>query len=159
MQLKLCLILGFTVLGSLIGYRLYKKDKEKENYFSALKSLANSLICDIKFAKTEIGELIKNFQNNNELFVLHKNQYLDGLNSGKIDFDKKWLKNEQYYVVSNFFYNLGRYDTETQIYQIEGAKEKINDYLMESAEKNKRFNKMKIKLGFMFGLAAGILIL
>ncbi len=159
MQLKLFITLMFTVAGTVVGYLMYKKDREKELYFSGLKGLATSLICDIRFTRSDIGRLVSDFQSGSELLQKHKEQFVVSLEQEGVGLEKAWLKEPHYITVKEFFYNLGRFDVDTQIFQLEASRDKLGLIAEEMSEHNKKVGKMKIKLGLLFGLALGILLL
>ena len=99
MYLKFLLVIIFGMSGGIIGYFLRKKDIEKELYFSELKTLATTFICEIRFSQETIGSIVENYESKSQLFNLHKKQY--------ICLEKSWLTTTQYTAVQNFFFKLG----------------------------------------------------
>jgi len=125
MQIKLLLLLSFSGLGLLVGNVLYKKEQEQELYFIEVKSLINSLICDIKFSQKNICEIVLDFDTKSRLLVLHKKQFIQGTDNNELCLEKDWLTQNQYQAIKNLFENLGKYDVHTQIFQLESSREKI----------------------------------
>lgn len=159
MYLKFLLVIIFGMSGGIIGYFLRKKDIEKELYFSELKTLATTFICEIKFSQETIGSIVENYESKSQLFNLHKKQYLKILQGEDICLEKSWLTTTQYTAVKNFFLNLGRYDSATQVFQIEAQMDKLSGIIQEIVERNKKQGVMKMKIGCLLGIGIGILIL
>ena len=68
-----------------------------------------------------------------------------------------FLNTEEYSVVSDFLYNLGRFDEQTQIEDVMRNKEIFEDNYKSLKEKNAVKRPMYIKLGLLFGALVGVL--
>ena len=159
MYLKFLLVTIFCASGGVIGCFLRKKGLEKETYFLDLKAFATTLICEIRFSHETIAKILNDFESKSQLFSLHKKQYLRILEGEKISLEKSWLTTAQYATVENFFFNLGKYDSATQIFQIEAQMDKLSAITQTISEQNKKQGTMKIKIGCLLGMGVGILIL
>ena len=159
MQLKLMLMLMAAAAGTMIGLACYKRGAEREKYFNDIVALAVSMICDIRFTQKDIVTLVNNFEPTSSVMKCHIAEFGQGIATGKIVLSRHGLKESEFAAVNDLFLNLGRFDSETQIFQLEGARDKLKLCGERVAERNKKYGKIQIKLGFMIGLAVGILLL
>ena len=155
----LCCIVAGTCAGKTVGSAL----TAKRLYFEELEKLARTLCGDFRFRRTPICELLSEQSDGIKSVTLKKNvtefiAYASGgggdLKLGVVGFSAREKR-----VIYDFFVSLGRYDLETQTFVLSGISEKLGEFVASAAEVEKRWAGLAVKLGFLTGACAGILIL
>ena len=129
MTIKLFLLFSVTVLGTVSGLFFSKKLTRRRRYFEELILLINSLISDFRFKQSSVCDLLSSFTGN----------------------EIKPTVNE--------FSVLGTYDLDTQVFVLDNYKLKAEEFYAAAKDKEERYGKTTVKLGFLLGLAVGIVLL
>ena len=135
MTLKLTLLFMMTVTGTLIGVGLSKRLTGRRRYFEELISLINTLISDFKFIAYASGD------------------------AKELRLPRQELTEREYNFVTELFSALGTYDLDTQVFVLDNYKLKAEEFYATAKEQECRYGRTYVKLGFLFGLAAGIILL
>lgn len=157
---KLLIIFLCITAATMVGFSLSKKCKQREKYFEEILLLINTLICDMKFRKDSLKILLSGFcaEKNNKLKV-NILEYIDYIDSKKeLNLSKGNLSVSEFENIKTFFTCLGTSDADTQIYELENYKQRFSDYYTLAKEKNTKYGGLYIKLGFLIGLAIGIIL-
>ena len=149
-----------TVVGALIGLLFSKRLKQKANYYSSLVDFINHLLAQIKFRKDPIKKVMQDFLDLAET-PLSKNlaEYIAAPAPENLSLSRGILKRAELIEIKQFLLSLGTLDSTTQIFELEAYKEKFNSQKEKYAQKQKTFSSMYVKLGFLAGLAVGIIII
>ncbi len=127
-------------------------------YFEGLIMLVNDFACDIRFRQTNLSDILSSQSNpaiKNNLEELAA--FVNG-KTEKLFITRGDLTRREYESVKAFFSDLGTYDLNTQIIVLENHKQKFNEFYETARKKEKEQASMAVKLGFMFGLAIGIMV-
>lgn len=159
MTLKLTLLFMMTVTGTLIGVGLSKRLTGRRRYFEELISLINTLISDFKFKQCSVGILLSNFK---AAAVKPAVDEFIAYASGDVKelrLPRQELTEREYNFVTELFSALGTYDLDTQVFVLDNYKLKAEEFYATAKEQECRYGRTYVKLGFLFGLAAGIILL
>ena len=161
MSLKICFLILSVFVCAFIGCKISNKFSARRKYFEDLLFLLNTLVSEMKFSQTNLAQVLEKNCPIKSKLRLNVDEFLDYVN-GKtptLTLSKHYLTEREYEFIKEMFSMLGRYDLDSQIYIIEGFKERVNDfYAVNKEEESKKSNASK-KLGIMAGLAVGLLIL
>lgn len=153
MTAKLLIAFLCAVSGAMIGVCLYKRSKSECDYLSQLVGLCDKLYQDIDFRNEPVPVLLNEFKCTCSKRLSDRiDMYLSGSYNAKGKLSAKAL------TVDSFFGELGKTDREGQVSMIKGYRQKFNNYYAEAEKKHKTYSSLYIKLGFLAGLAVGILI-
>lgn len=146
------IILVFT----LCGYKYSLKFNDRKELFKDMFSFNEVMINEISFRKRTLIEIHKNKKYNSK-FDSILNLYID-----KMDIDLSesgLLKIEEIDFIDNYFSMLGKSDSDSQIKLLDTSKSIIKKYMDESSEQAKKYVGLCIRLSFLFGLVAFLLII
>ena len=159
MTIKLFLLFSLTVLGTVSGLFFSKKLTRRRRYFEELILLINSLISDFRFKQSSVCDLLSSFTGNeikptvNEFIRYAKGE------DRELKLSKQELSEREYGFVKEMFSVLGTYDLDTQVFVLDNYKLKAEEFYAAAKDKEERYGKTTVKLGFLLGLAVGIVLL
>ena len=157
MIIKVILVLLSGVLGITIGIILKNNQNKKVLYFSDLYAFCDYFKHDLSFKQTKLKLLIQSFDYKSENF---KDDIFNFSESFKLDNNlSTFLSKNEKEEVSKFFNSLGKVDIQTQLSLIEENKYNFEKKYNEYKEKFEKESKLYVKLGFLFGLSVGVLLL
>ena len=160
MEIYILVLFTCTLAGTVVGNQIHKKYKVKRVYFEQFLALINLLISDFSFRQSKIKTLISNFEKSvGSEMKIHCNEFIKCIDGEKLTLSKLMLTPEEYTAVENFLSALGGFDLDTQLGQLNAYKVKFNEFYLLSKEREDKYGKPSVKLGFMLGLGCGILIL
>jgi len=151
---------SLSAAGAMGGLFFSKRLKTKADYYVALIDFINHTLTQIKFRKDPIKKIIQNFVNLGDS-PLNKNllEYIEADTPQLLLLSKGILKAGEIEEVKQFLVSLGTLDSVTQICELEAYKEKFSQSVVIANEKKRVFSGMYVKLGFLAGLALGIIII
>jgi hypothetical protein len=141
---------------TLCGYKYSLKYQDRKDFFIDLFSFNELMINEISFRKRTLLE-INNKQNYKSRFSYVLNNYIENENSDKSQ--NGLLNNDEMDFIDNYFSMLGKSDSESQIKMLDTSKTIIKKYMDESTELAKKYTNLCVKLSFLFGLIAFLLII
>lgn len=149
----------FGVVGALIGMYFSNRLARRRCYFEGMIMLVNDFSSDIRFRQTNLSDILSSqsnsaIKNNVSEFA----SFVDG-KTEKLLITRGDLTRREYEAVKAFFSDLGTYDLSTQIIVLENHKQKFNEFYEAARKKEKEQAGMSVKLGFMLGLAIGIMVM
>lgn len=150
---KLIVFVLCAFVGCMAGLLCARRICEKENYYKELSNFCSHFKSCVAFRNDEIANVINGFPCRSTLL---KSQLYAKANATN-EYDQGFLNTEEYSVVSDFLYNLGRFDEQTQIEDVMRNKEIFEDNYKSLKEKNAVKRPMYIKLGLLFGALVGVL--
>jgi len=147
-------------LGAVVGLYFSKRLQRRAAYFDALMDLINLFLSEMKFKKTTTKQVLTEFRDRAKT-PLNTNltEYIDCTDFSNLKLSKGGLTISERAEVNKFLLSLGTSDSHTQIFELENFKEKFSQMQNIAQEKRKKYAPMCIKLGFLAGLAIGIIII
>lgn len=129
-----------------IGLQIAFSYKRKQNFFESLINFCNHLKTEIGFSKLEILKIIEKY----------KHTYSKEFRTVLEQFP--YVKTE-YDVINHFFNNLGKFDSKTELANIDAAMVVFNSLLKDSTEKTKKNYSTSIKLCVLLGIGLVIVLI
>ena len=149
-----------SISGLLIGYYFCKNLKKNEIFFDECVKLCETFLFELEFRQNRLTTILNDYllRCKSELngIIYDYLKSLETNNEFKIN---RKINNEILTLIYDFFNNLGNSDKETQIDMLSNYKKRFDYYYEQAREKNEKYNTMCMKLGLLFGLAFGILII
>lgn len=151
------IFLGLIVLTActFIGYLLSKKFTKRKKFFSDFNTFNNLLIKEVAFSQTTIAKLVQNFSCSGDFIDCVDNFY----KKNNITVKDNYLNADEIEFLTNYLNTIGASDKDSQIKYLDGALKVLDKMLNDSTNDEKRYRNLYIKLGFLFGLMAFIIIL
>ena len=159
MTLKFLIGVSAVVLFTFLGVGYSKKYSRKKDFFISLENFGVYLKREISFSSTPIGEVISNFNCDNEDLndalgkALNKGARAD--EASLPDF----LSADERDFINSYFSKLGRSDRENEIELTERFIEEAGKYKKSEAEKYNKISSVSARLGFFAGMIFFVLIL
>ena len=155
-------ICGF--LGCIIGVILSNKHKKKYLFFKELGDFFSYLKHSISFSQKLLKDIIKEFYENRKINLFNYQAYVNYLNSKSLKMkfeltDCDFLNAEEKKDINEYFNQLGKLNLKDEIEKIEGIISVINVFTEEKKEDFKKYSNILIKLGILFGLTVGIILI
>ncbi|MDR0426897.1 MAG: stage III sporulation protein AB [Clostridiales bacterium] len=158
---KLLIAFLSCVAGTLFGLALSKRLTRRRRYFEELISLINLLESDLRFKQENISILldastahsVSKVRTNALEFIA----YAGG--GGALSVTKHDLTRREFAVVAEFFQSLGTLDLSTQLFVFDNYRTKLKEFYEAADRAERAMGKSYVKLGFLMGLAAGIMLL
>jgi len=147
-------------LGAMAGLYFSKRLTKRANYFDSLMELLNLFMSEMKFKKTTTKQVLAEFQDRGKTPLnININEYIDCNDFSSLKLSKGILTDSERNEVKKFFLSLGTSDSHTQIFELENFRERFSQMQNQAQEKRKKYGSMSIKLGFLAGLAVGIIFI
>lgn len=153
-MLKIILLILLVALCTFGGYVLTKKYRQKKQFYYELFLFNDRFITEVTFRKRPLTEFCKSFDYSNDFsnmidgFLIKKN-YKIGL---------EYLSDDEKSFVEDYFKMLGKSDSKSQTAYLTEIKKEIDNKKALSEADLKKYSDLYIKLGFLFGLIALILL-
>lgn len=158
MSTKLLLLILSACTGAIIGSMLSKRLSLRKKYFSELKRFIDYLISDIKYRRTDIISLVKAFNADESDLKRNLEEFTEILSGGG-SLTEGRLKKDEFKEVERILFGLGKVDLETQLFELSAASDSVQTMLTAASERYDRYGALYIKLGLLFGLGLGILMM
>lgn len=159
MTVKLTLMFMSAVVGTFIGLMLTKRLTRRRKYFEELILLVNTLIGDFRFKQNSVSSILKSFSADAiKSTVAEFTAFADGAER-ELKLSRQDLTKREYNVVYEIFSALGTYDLDTQVFMLDSYKTKLNEFYEAAKDTESRYGKVYVKLGFLFGLGLGLILL
>ncbi len=159
MTVKLTLMFMSAVVGTFIGLILSKRLTRRRRYFEEMISLINTLIGDFRFKQNSVTSLLKSFSADETKSTVEEFiAYVDSSGS-ELKLSKQDLTKREHNVVYEMFSALGTYDLDTQVFMLDSYKKKFEEFYGAAKDSEERYGKVYVKLGFLFGLGLGLVLL
>ncbi len=153
------ILLGVICLGFCtgFGYYLSMKYTERKKFFLDFYQFNKTLKTEISFAQNSLLTIVKKFENEKSVFFENLTNYI--FNNQPINLDKKTFTEDEINFFKSYLGNIGATDKSTQINFLESANVNLNENLIKSKEQEKKYKSLYIKMGFLIGLIALIILL
>ena len=126
---------------TLVGVFLSANKKKRMQVFAELYEFNEQLILNLKFARNPISKVAEPFT------------YIAEIMNGKCVLDGKDGE-----FISEYTVNIGKSDPLSQIDYLNGRKQSLTKYREESASDYKRYSSLYVKIFFMIGVLAAVLL-
>ena len=146
--------------GALVGLFFLKRLKTRAQYFAAVNDFISHVSSEIKFRKNPLKQIVSDFLATNQTpFSKNLTEFNLANSPNELVLSKGVLKKTELEQVRLFLLSLGTLDSETQTLDLELQKEKFASIYEKKAKSKTQYSSMFVKLGFLAGLALGIIIL
>ncbi len=157
--MKWILILVLIVVIMLIAISLSEQYKDKFDFYSNLKQFLDQLKINVSFKQNILNKFIEehNGQRQFKVFIMDYQQYLK---TNTLDFSNlKLLEHEEKVELESIVKNIGKFDKDNEIKQLDGFLQSIDEKLQIAKENKTKMCPMIIKLSLLFALAMAILLI
>jgi len=147
-------------VGTMTGLFFSKRSAARARYFAGLVDLTDELRRNLMFRKDKLVVFLSAAKPNEKLLAKHIDGFCRHVNEGGADFlCKGYLKNNELAVVQKFFLGLGAGDATTELEALQSHKDNFASIYAKVKASNDRIGAAYTKLGFLAGLAVGILFI
>ena len=153
-------IVAFT---SFCGHLLAKKYRQRKQFFKQIWEFNERFLSEISYARRPLKEFIKAYTYEGE-FEDALNEFYAYLKENPItpsflEGEKfAFLKKEELQLLGNYFFMLGKGDSASQKGYFSSIKDTLKKLQSEAEIDTKRYGDLYVKIGFLCGLFALILI-
>lgn len=157
--MKWILIVILIVVIMLIAISLSEQYKDKFDFYYNLKQFLNQFKINVAFRQDKLNNFLQqtNSKKNFKMFVLDYQNYIK---TGKLDLSNlKLLEQDEKLDLENIVKNIGKFDKNNEINQLEGFIASIDEKLKAAQENKAKMCPMIIKLSLLFALAVAILLI
>jgi hypothetical protein len=137
------------------GYVLSLKFTKRKNFFINFSFFNKRLENEIAFTQKTLVNILRDSVNLGEF----EKCLLEYLEKKSFCVDSKLFNNDEIDFIKNYFETIGGSDKDSQIKYLDSAGKIIDDYLSLTSNEEKRYKTLYIKLGFLFGLMAFVIVL
>ncbi len=145
--------------GFMLGLALSKRDREREAYYRDAAKLCAKLIDNISYKADKMADVLDDIEISSDSLKKNLGEYKSFLNGDKLNVSANCLSKTEAAQIREFFTCLGRTDGDTQIVELKRNENEFNSKYGEIKTKNDKHGNMYIKLGLLFGLLVGILLI
>lgn len=157
--MKLILIIILICVVMLIANAVSEQIKDKYDFYNNLKLFLNQFKINVSFKKDKILNFLNSVKCKKQ-FNYFIEEYKSYLSTNNIDLNKiTILDEEERKELSEIILNLGRYNTENEINQLNNYLETVNLKLNSALEDKKKFCPMIIKLSLLFSIGLAIILI
>ena len=157
--MKIALILIICTIVILIGYGLSKSYLAKTKFLNSLKNLLEDIKLNVTFKKEKLINVLEKSKSKSELkvFLTYFTKYIE---SGAVSKDElKNIDTDNTDLLYDIITNIGKYNSATELVQIDSYIEQVKLLLTEAEKKSKTFAPMIVKLAILLSLAIGVVLL
>ena len=157
MKWFLIIVLIFIIM--LIANAVSQQYKDKYDFYFNLKNLLNQFKINVSFKKEKILDFL-NQQNAKKHFKILIESYKDYITSNELNLEKlEILNSEEKIQLKEILLNLGGFDTENEINQLNNFIALTNEKLEKAKEEKQKFCPMIIKLSLLFAIGLAIILI
>ncbi len=153
--MKLILGVMLLVICVGIGYVLSLKFTNRKKFFNDFNHFNDRIKNELMYTLNSIKKIIAQSSLDGDFLSVIKS-YFDNNN---YNHELTYLSLEEKEFFYDYVNNIGRGDIESQKIYVDNAKIKLNKYCENAVSEEVRYKKLYIKLGFLIGLIALIIML
>ncbi len=158
--MNVLMILAFGGAGGcFIGLAIAKKNRERERYYKSLVELCARIISFISFKEERIEEILRGAEVSSAALKRNIASYLAYIGGEEFKLECDLISKAEREEVKDFFLVLGKFDAETQVAEVRRRQSEFESRLGAISRKNDRQGNMYVKLVFLSGLLAAILLI
>ncbi len=150
-------ILLFGIFGATVGRLTSKRFEKRSYYFDDLDAFCTAFKNNLTFEKSDLKQIFQRFPYKSEEFYADCVDFCETFCYGGIK--KSFFCKDDETVVSEFFSSLGRYDYDTQLSLLGSMGSKIKSKATACRDALQKNGALFVKLGFLFGLCMGVLLI
>ena len=156
--MKIFLIIVLIFLIMLIATAVSQQYRDKYDFYLNLKNLLLKFKMNVTFKKEKILNFL-NQQNGKKEFKLFIEDYKEYLTTNKINLENiKLLDADEKTTLMSILKQLGNYDTENEIQQLQNFINVIEEKLLKAKEETQKLCPMIIKLSLLFAIGLAIIL-
>lgn len=140
-----------------VGYYFSKKYSIRSEFYSNFYEFNKSLKNDISFMQNSLLNFIDKYSTKTTIFYKNTYEYL--YEKKEIELDKNIFNDEEKSFLKNYLNSLGGSDKKTQLNYLESVDVNLVDLLNKAKEQETKYKSLYIKIGFLIGLIALIVLL
>lgn len=161
MSLKLLTVFICAAVGTCCGFLIMKNYKRNCLYFKDLCDLIGELKRNISYRRDSAASILSRFETDSALLERNISEYLAFAHSKSDapDISRGFLPSDVFGDINAFFTSLGKSDGKSQLDELEMYDKKFTALCDKATVKSNKYGTLSVKLGFLFGLAVGILFL
>ena len=141
------------VLCVILGCVLASKYTRRRVFYNSFYEFNNILSNEVYFSQSTILQTLKKYEKSDDFTIIIKEYF----NENKLNFDAKYLSNDEKEYFINYLKNVGSGDKRSQEKFLENVCEQIEKKLNAAKDEEKKYRSLYIKLGFLLGLIALII--
>ena len=140
-MIKIFLLVSVAVLVTMIGVFLSAGKKKTMNVFGELYEFNEQLLLNMKFARKPLNKVAENFK------------YMPSVLNGETV-----LKGKDGEIIREYISSLGKTDPLSQIDYLNERQSALRKYKEDSIENYKKYSSLYIKIFFMLGVLAAVML-
>ncbi|MBE5734142.1 MAG: hypothetical protein E7347_03725 [Clostridiales bacterium] len=152
--MKILISISIIILSTYIGFVMSGKFKEKETFFSLFYSFHEKLKREVVYSKKTIKSMLDEQEANDFKIIMEK-----FLKNEKINYNIKYLKQDDLEFIKTYCENIGVGNSKSQIEYLSSVDKEVVKMLNICQDNAKKYTKLYIKLGFLIGLMIMVVIL
>ncbi len=152
MKIFLCCI--FPVLFGFAGFMLSGKYSDRKNFFESLSAFHKLFKTEMAFTAKTVSEIAEKLDKNTDFY-----RFFNGYFADKNFSAPKYLTEEEKEFMGSYFDNIGLSDKKTQLEYCNSLDDRIENFVKNAREENKKYQPLYVKLGVLFGLIVFILLI
>lgn len=157
--MKWILIAILILVVMIIAKAIAQQYIDKFEFYNNLKEFIQQLKINISFKKEKIFTFIEKI-NAKKQFLIFINEYKNYLKNGNLNLNEiKILENEEKNDLIDIIKNIGKYNSENEINQINNFLITINMKLQKAQEDKNKVCPIIIKLSLLFSIGLAILLI
>lgn len=156
---KCCIVCLCITASTMLGLAHAKSKRARVRYFDACVRLTDVLIAEMSFRRDGLTDVLCAFAENEKselkahITAFCLAPYEAFVPAGKL------LKADEKRLVTEFFGALGTTDAQTQVFALQGYKQRFGELYAQESDLYRRTGTVGLKLSVLLGLAVGILLL
>ena len=152
------LVLGiiFLILSTFFGYKFSSKFSDRRVFYNDFYLFNKQLVNEVFFSQNSIVNLVDKKTDDGYFIGQVKKIILEKNN--KIQLSNTYTKEENDFF-NDYLSNIGNGDSLSQRKYLEGIDELLKEKRQITQDEEKKYKKLYVKLGFLFGLVLLIIVL
>jgi len=143
----------------LIAHSISEQYKDKYDFYNNLKLFLNQFKINISFRQEKINDFLNKTKAKKQ-FNLFINSYKNYLKTNELDLSQiKILNDEEKNDLENIIKNIGKYDTENEIKQLDNFLLTVDMKLDSAMQDKNKLCPMILKLSLLFAIGLAILLI
>lgn len=143
-----------VIFCTIIGKILSEKYIKRKNFYCDFYNFNQKMKSEITFKQSSIKSIIEKL--NNQTFRAYLNQTVI---MGDDDLSVSFLNNEENDFLKEYVNNIGIFDKDSQLLYLNSVDSQIKTLYKNSFDEEKKYRKLYVKLGFLFGLIFLVIVL
>ncbi len=155
---KMFLTVCLTAVGTLVGYLIGRRLKQRKEYFRSLDGLLARFESTLNFSRDTVPTVLGEYKSPSPLLNSHIEACLAEMRGEKAGkFKAGCLTKSESDFAHSVISSLGRYNAAAEKSAIATGRVKLKEYGDAADDKYAKLGKPSIKLGFLFGLLLSVL--